>query len=262
MVVVQEVVHPLSLDFRNQQKVVVLRDQKGLSWESIAAKVRNRKGKPTTWKTACRSHGNFNKTQGRRKYKYWKCGRKPTTFTDEVKKHLVKRLLVLRKTCVCTSETLAKDLATTKHVTASAGAIRKVLNAAGYYWLPRRRRPKYSAKEKAKRVAWCKETLDLSDEELQKKLALSIDGVVLTVPPEDLVDRHNHCWHGETHVYRTKAEGNSTQFDRKKDYNPQVPANKCLPLWGGISFHGFAVLTWHPSRKLNSEQWEKVLRSG
>ena len=61
-------------------------------------------------------------------------------------------------------------------------------------------------------MAWCKETLELSDEELQKKLALSMDGVVLTVPPEDLVDRHNHCWAGETHVYRTKAEGKQRRY--------------------------------------------------
>ena len=92
MVVVQEVVHPLGLDFRNQQKVVVLRDQEQGAWESIAAKVRNRKGKPTTWKTASRVYNRFSKTAGKCKYKFWKCGRKPTTFTPEVKKHLVAEL--------------------------------------------------------------------------------------------------------------------------------------------------------------------------
>ena len=41
MVLIRDRVHPKSLDFSNQRKVVHLRDDKGLSWEQIALQVRN-----------------------------------------------------------------------------------------------------------------------------------------------------------------------------------------------------------------------------
>jgi hypothetical protein len=45
MVLISEHVHPLSLDFRNQRRVVLLRDTKKLSWPKIRVQVKNLKGR-------------------------------------------------------------------------------------------------------------------------------------------------------------------------------------------------------------------------
>jgi len=262
MPVVQQMVHPRSLNFLNQQKVVMLRDKDGSSWETIAGKVRNLKGEKPTWKTVSNVYSKFNKRKGARQYQYFKCGRTATVFTPAVKKYLVQRLRELRKVCVCTSTTLARDLAAEKGVIASAAGIRKVLNRAGYQWLPRRRKRKYTKEQREKRVTWCEQTLEFSPLQLRQRLSLAMDGVVIQVPPHDPVDRHNFCWHGTTHMYRTRAEGDSEEFDANNNYPQQRVSGECVPLWGGISDNGFALVTVHAARKLDSEQWVAALTAG
>ena len=46
MVLVEEHVHPRSLDFCNQRKLVTLRDVHGVPFRDIAQQVRNLKGEP------------------------------------------------------------------------------------------------------------------------------------------------------------------------------------------------------------------------
>ena len=110
MPLVSEIVHPKSLNFQNQRKVVILRDTKQLSWESIAEEVVNLVGaKPSPW--LCREvYQSFNSRKRRRPYRYSKCGRKPWKISRENERFLLKRLLALRRTRACTSTTLQREL--------------------------------------------------------------------------------------------------------------------------------------------------------
>ena len=63
--VLTERVHPLSLDFDNQKKVVILRDVHDESWEAIAKKVRNLQNKPPSWKMCANVYAKFDTKQGK-----------------------------------------------------------------------------------------------------------------------------------------------------------------------------------------------------
>ena len=75
MVIVSEIQHPRSLDFTNQRKVVLIRDQEGLSWEKIAKRVVNLKGEHPSWKHCSEVYERFQDSKGRVLYKYGNCGR-------------------------------------------------------------------------------------------------------------------------------------------------------------------------------------------
>ena len=46
------------------------------------------------------------------------------------------------------------------------------------------------------------------------------------------------------------------------NYSHQLPLDRAVPLWGGISEKGVAPVTFHASKKLTAEEWEDVVRSG
>jgi transposase len=161
MPVVTQRVHPAGLSLAQQQKVYMFRktkikNQKGkmkpLSWEKIAKKVINLKGKSPSWKWCSDVFKRLNTRTGHVAYKYANCGRK-STLTPALRQWLISRLLALRTACVCTSTTLQRELAQTKKVKIDRSAIRKVLAAEGYKWLPRIKKPKYSDEVKADRDA-------------------------------------------------------------------------------------------------------------
>ena len=60
MVLVTEHVHPKSLDFANQKKVVVLRDVKKLPWTEIQKRVRNLQNKKTSVRNVGNVYRGFN----------------------------------------------------------------------------------------------------------------------------------------------------------------------------------------------------------
>ena len=72
---------------------------------------------------------------------YKNCGRH-ATITPEFRKWLVSRLKALRRTTVCTSQTLQRELAKVKGVAVSAWTVRRHLGIAGFSWLPRSRKRK------------------------------------------------------------------------------------------------------------------------
>lgn len=265
MPLVSQMQHKNSLDFRNQHKVVYLRDKEGLSWEQIAEPergVRNMEGEPTTWKTCSRVYADFKRVRGRTENKYSNCGRKASVFTKAVKSSLVKRLLQLRMKRIVTATVLQAELASAMGVRASPCGIRKVLRKAGYFWLKRRKKPVYNSDERAARVAWALQTLTYSDEDLRKRLSLAMDGLVLTVPPRKLADRHNHCWTGDDFVYRQRGEGKDGSLDGHRRYAPQGRPADTLPLWAGISDNGAAIVLSHIPRKLDSAKWAAAVEKG
>ena len=110
MVQITESVHPRSLSFANQRKVVILRDQ-GFAWNDITGRVVNLQGASPSEDTCQKIYKEFNRRKGRRVYKYHRCGQKPTTFTAAVVRFLLARLLALRNKVICTASVLQAELA-------------------------------------------------------------------------------------------------------------------------------------------------------
>ena len=111
MPLITEQVHPLSLDFCNQRKVVARRTIFKESWNTIAGGVRNLKGESPSPKLVARVFNKFSKRGGRRRYKYKKCGRRPWKLTKEIQTWIIRRLRSLRRNSICTSTTLQLELA-------------------------------------------------------------------------------------------------------------------------------------------------------
>ena len=167
MVLVTQRMHPLGLSIQQQRKVYALRQpppgkKKGLSWEKIAPKIKNLKGKTPTWKLCANVYARINSKKGYAAYKYDHCGRK-ATLTPIIVKWLVGRLLALRKKFICTSATLQRELAQKKKVKVELSTIRRALAKAGYKWLRRTKKPKYTAEVMGLRKAFATAGVRMSD---------------------------------------------------------------------------------------------------
>ena len=255
-------VHPKSMNFQNQRKVFVLRSVKDLPWAEIASSVKNRQNHHPSERQCREVYASFNQRLGRRTYKYSNCGRTPWKVTKDVEKFIVQKLKALRSSCVCTSATLQRELLREKRVRIDCSTIRKVLQRNGFHWLRRSQKPKYSKDDKQARVAFCREALEMTQAELNKYVTMSMDGVVLSVPPADPVDRENYCKVGETHMWRTKDEGEKEDLSGGTKYEKQFTGSRAVPLWGGIGPGGFGVVMFHAFRKVDQEEWSAAVASG
>ena len=262
MVLVVENVHPAGLDFANQRKAVVLRDVKGLTFPEIAARLRNLRGATPTPRLVADTYHKFSVTKGRRQYKYKKCGRKPWKLTKEMKTFLVSQLKQLRRSAPCTTTMLQQVLAREKGVQVEKSAIAKTLKSQGYQWLPRSQKRKYSKEDRAARLAWAQEVVDMGPARAKAKLSMAMDGVVLGMPPSDPTDRLHWCRHGEDRMWRKKSEAASPELAGGHSYDNQVPLARALPLWGGISGGGFAEILYHKTKKVGKDEWVRALRQG
>ena len=257
-----EMVHPRGLSFAMQRKVVMLREVKDMGFPDIALQVTNLQGESPTAQCCSDYYDKFSARLGRAKTKYSNCGRQSWKFTRETKSWIIKELLKLRKECVCTSVTLQHALARERRIKVSSSGIRKVLMEKGYKWLPRSQKRLYSKKDRVARVRFAKAVLRLTNVELREKLSLSMDGVVLTMPPQDETARYNYCRFGEDHVYRLPSEALRPDLAGGDACGKQAALARCVPLWGGISAGGFAVVCFHETKKLQVEEWITVLKSG
>ena len=227
---------------------MVLRDVKKLPWLGVASRVVNLQGGHPSVRLVQRVHKKFNSRVGHRRLHYDRCGRKPWKVTRPVEMFLVRRLKVMRKSTVCTASTLQRELASRKGIQLDASTISKVLRKHGYRWLPRCQKPAASSQLAAQRLAFARRVLRMSAAALREKMSLSLDGVVLSMPPRDATDRHNYCLHGTSHMYRLPQESAHPDLAGMTAYAEQIPASRCFPLWGGISAGGFAIVTWHKQK--------------
>ena len=256
-----EVRHPRSLDFANERKVVLLRDIKGLTWDEVAAAVVNLQGEPPGVRTMKRVYSGFSAKLGRRPLMYGRCGRKAWKCTPAVQAFLVGRLRALRRASVCTAATLQVELARERGVHLEQSTIRKVLRWHGYRWLPRAQKPAVDKDLAARRMQFAKKVARMSKAQLREEMSMSMDGVVLSRPPVDPVERANYCKQGITHMYRKPGEAAHPELAGDDPYPDQIPASRCIPMWGGISEGGCAVVTFHKNRKITGEEWVKVVRA-
>ena len=204
----------------------------------------------------------FDAREGYRKYNYKNCGRKAWKMTADVEKYVIRRLLAKRVHDVVTSVSLQADVARDKGIEVDAATLRKLLKKRGYKWLPRSQKRKYSKDERKARLKFARAVLRLTMAALKEKLGLSLDGVVLTRPPENETDRYNYCWGGELNMWRKPGEANLPKLAGDADYLYQAPIDRCFPLWGGISEGGAAAVLWHSSRKTNQQEWSNAVRGG
>ena len=100
----------------------------------------------------------------------------------------------------------------------------------------------YSLAQKRARVKFARAVLRLSQAQLRAKLSMSMDGVVLSMPPTIATDRFNYCWGAATHMWRKRTEGNLPQLAGANDFEKQLPLGRAIPLWGGISEDGVAPI--------------------
>ena len=102
----------------------------------------------------------------------------------------------------------------------------------------------------------------LSRQHLLEKLALSMDGVVLTVPPAEGIDRNNFCRKGETHMWRLPSESCTPELAAGDPYSVQIPMNRAVPLWAGISEGGAAEVVVHKYKRMTAPEWLKAVKAG
>ena len=262
MPMVQEMRHPRGLSFATERRVVRLRDDESMSWDKIAEAVENEEGEPSTRATVKRAYERFKPKLGRSQYKFARCGRQKWLLTPDVQKFLLSTLLKVRRKTVCTSISLQSLLAGEKGVKLHDSTIRKFLKKSGYKWLPRAQKRLYSAKDMKSRLQFAKQVLRMSKERLRCKIAFSMDGVIITRPPEDPTDRLNYCKQGETHMYRKPGERAVPELAGNMDYPSQIPLHRTLPMWGGISAGGAAVVAFHKRRKLTATEWCGIVNKG
>ena len=262
MPAVTEMIHPRGLGFAMQRKVVILREVRKLSWPATAKLVRNLEGKRPSPRVCRDVYAHFNRPANRVRSKYHNCGRKPWKMTPDVEAYLIRRLKALRTQCVCTSVTLQIDLAKNKGIKVSDSAVRKTLANHGYKWLPRSGNRKYSAAEKVTRCNFARPVTRMSIAALREKLSMSMDGVVIGVPPKDHTDRLNFCRYGDNSLYRKRSERLDPELAGSDDFAKQLPMNRALPLWGGCSVGGFAPILWTVSKKCKVEEWASCVRKG
>ena len=229
MAMLMERVSKKSLDFRNQRKAYLLRTVHNRAYESIAQHVVNRQGEHPCWGTVRNVCQTFSTTKAMRPYNYHKCGRKAWKLTRDVQRFVLRKLIALRAKAVVTSSSLAEAVAREKGVIVEASSIRKLLQRRGYRWLPRSQKRKYSEDDRARRMAFARSVLRLSDDALRFKLAMSLDGVVLSMPPTSDVDRFNYCWGGFSHMWRKPGESNCPTLGGNNDYESQCPLSRAIP---------------------------------
>ena len=254
--------HPRSMDFMNQRKTYILRTVHKMAWMKIPPLVRNLQGsQPSEWQ--CRDVvKNFSRRLGRKRYKYWKCGRKAWKVTKCVEKFLIQKLKEIRKTTICTSATLQRECLREQGVELECSTICKVLRRNGFKWVRRSKKPKYSKEDKAARREFAAEVLQMTVSQIKKRFAMSMDGVIIPMSPADAVDRINFCRNLETHMWRQSKEAKQEDFEAAVHYEKQLPYNRQLPLWGGIGPGGFGIIMFHKRRKVDQWEWSAALESG
>ena len=133
---------------------------------------------------------------------------------------------------------------------------------AGYKWAKKRSTPLYSTDVQKARLDLSSEIVDMSNAEFRKKLSLSMNGVVITMPPSDPTDRANFVRHGDDFEWRKPGQKHDAHSLGTDDYPHQAPLSRVVPLWAGISEGGVAPIIFHKKRKLNKIEWTKAVHAG
>ena len=91
---------------------------------------------------------------------------------------------------------------------------------------------------------------------------MAMDGVMLTLPPDDPIERENYCHVGEKHIWRKANEAAKAELAGGDMYNKQVPYSRAVPMWGGIGPGGFGLVTYHQWKKVDQYEWSRAVEKG
>ena len=89
-----------------------------------------------------------------------------------------------------------------------------------------------------------------------------MDGTIIAMPPTDPTDRLTFCRRGESCIYRKTSESFKDELADDDTYSNQIPLSRAIPLWGGCSEGGFAVVAIHSRKKFNGKEWSQVVKQG
>ena len=195
---------------------------------------------------ARRVYERFNAKKGRVQYRFQRCGRKPWKVAQDVGSFLVQRLRQKRRQVVCTATTLQADVYKEKGVKLSTSAVRKHLFSKDYRWRSRAQKRKYDKEDSAERKAFGGRYKNMSTRAIGERITLAMDGVVLTVPPSDPVDRKNFCMHRDTMMYRPKSEAACPARWRCEVCRPGAH-------WARAPFVGRHFASWLPGDRVPQE---------
>ena len=267
MVLLRARAHPRGLSLPAQRKVFALRHTKNtkgknLSWPKIAAQVVNLQGETPGWKVCRDAYNRMNTKLGMPKDNYHKCGRK-AVLTKAVRKLLVSQLAPRRNKMEVTSVMLMRLLAARKHIQVEASTVRRALNAEGYYYLSRTKKPKYNKAQRQERLKISQKLEKMTDDQVNEEFHFSMDGVVAIVPPSEPIARENFIHSDIGWVWRKPSEGALTALHGYDCYAKQAPKSRIIPFWGGLGPNGYATVMFHGNRKTDASEWdEHALKSG
>ena len=267
MVLLRVRVHPRGLSLPAQRKVFALRHTKNkkgkkLSWPKIAAQVVNLQGVTPGWKVCRDAYNRMNTKLGMPKDNYHKCGRK-AALTKAVRKWVVSQLVSRRNKMEVTSVMLTRLLAARKHIQVEASTVRRALNAEGYYYLSRTKKPKYNKDQRQERLKISQKLAKMTDDQVKEEFHFSMGGVVAIVPPSEPIARENFIHSDIVRVWRKPSEGALTALHGYDCYAKQAPKSRIIPFWGGLGPKGYATVMFHGNRKTDASEWdEHALKSG
>ena len=112
------------------------------------------------------------------------------------------------------------------------------------------------------RLAFANAVLRMSNPELREKYSMGMDGTVIPLPPRDQTERMNFCKNDDEFMWRKASESFKADLAGDDPYPKQLPLSRALPLWGGISAGGFAVVSFHKQKKFDAKEWVQVVDQG
>lgn len=63
-------------------------------------------------------------------------------------------------------------------------------------------------------------------------------------------------------MWRKPSEAANPKLAGDAPYGKQAPIGRCIPLWGGISAGGFCPIVFHPSKKMDEDEWAPLVADG
>ena len=117
----------------------------------------------------------------------------------------------------------------------------------------------YTDDEREERRAFAQSIVDLTPAQFRAWIHMSMDGVVLTLPPREPKERMAYLRQGKEMVWRKQDEPVLPETAGRGKYDGQVPLSRALPMWGGISEDGAAPVVFHPRKKVTKEDWAQAV---
>ena len=216
-----------------QKKIYFRRTVHKESWRTIAPCISRADGtklKAKDWKLCYDTFNRMLDPASDNCTGYAKAGRKKV-ITKELARWIISRLKVLRRTTRCTSTMLMRDLAHKKKVKVEASIIRRVLTEHGFRWMKRIKKRKYTPPQIAQRLAMGNKFANMSENKMEDELHLSMDGVVITRPPSNILERENYVRTDDAYLWRKPSERDLAELHGYRS-PPLVSQNRSQPQIG------------------------------